>query len=184
MVNYGRLSHMEQSNYSKRTVWIHWVSALLIFGLIYTGINMEHGAHDLKKFTLYRIHFSLGFSVFLLTIWRVFALFKDTRPNPLYPEKSFHQRFILFVHYGFYVVIVWMCISGISSLFLEGIYPALVSGNFADLPEINSDGFHPIMLSHHMVAKLVFLLLIFHILGFFVHLIRKNENTLRRIWMK
>lgn len=175
---------MEQANYSNRTVWIHWLSALLILGLIYTGINMEHGAHDPTKFTLYKVHFSLGFSVFLLTIWRVLALVKDKRADPLYPERSTHQRFILFVHYGFYVVLIWMCISGMSSLFLEGIYPALRSGNFADLPDISSDGFHPIMLSHHIVAKFVFLLLIFHIVGFLLHLIRKKENTLKRIWFK
>ena len=175
---------MEHTNYSKRTVWIHWVSALLIFGLIYTGINMEHGDHDLKKFSLYKIHFALGFTVFLLTIFRVLALLKDQRPTSLYPEKSFHQRFILFVHYGFYVIIIWMCISGMSSLFLEGIFPALQRGNFADLPDISRDGFHPIMLSHHIVAKLVFLLLIFHIVGFVLHLVRKRENTLKRIWLK
>lgn len=170
-----------QSKYSKRTAWIHWVSALLIGGLIYTGINMEHGAHDLKKFFLYKVHFGLGFTVFILTILRVVVLLKDKRPKPLYRSKSIHQKFVYFVHYGFYIVILWMCISGISSLFLEGIFPALQSGLFADLPVINADGFHPIMMSHHIVAKLVFLLLIFHIVGFFMHLIRKRENTLKRI---
>lgn len=170
------------SKYSNRTVWIHWVSALLIFGLIYTGINMEHAIHSPEKFSLYKIHFTLGIIVFLLTNIRVVVLIKDKRPIALYPKKSIHQRFIAFVHYGFYAVIIWMCISGILSLFLEGIYPALVSGNFLDLPEINSDGFHPIMLSHHIIAKFVFLLLIFHVLGFLIHLIRKRENTLKRIW--
>lgn len=168
--------------YSKRTVWIHWVSALLIFALIYTGITMEHADHSTEKFTFYKIHFLLGIIVFVLTILRIGALLKDKRPTTLYPKGSFHQWFISFVHYGFYIVIMWMCISGIASLFLEGIYPALVSGQFTDLPEIRKDGFHPIMLSHHIVAKFVFLLLIFHIAGFVFHLIRKRENTLKRIW--
>lgn len=172
------------SSYSNRTIWIHWVSALLIFGLIYTGINMEHGAHDLRKFGLYKVHFVLGFSVFLLTLLRVIALLKDHRPKNLYPKKSVHQKFISFVHYGFYIVLLWMCISGICSLFLEGIMPSLLSGHFSDLPKISADGFHPIMLSHHIVAKLVFLLLLFHLAGFVIHLIRKRENTLRRIWFK
>lgn len=173
---------MEQQKYSKRTVWIHWVSALLIFGLIYTGINMEHSTHTTEKFTLYKLHFTLGILVFLLTQLRVIALITDKRPITLYPKKSLHQRFIAFVHYGFYVVIIWMCISGILSLFLEGIYPALISSDFSELPEISKDGFHPIMLSHHIVAKFVFLLLIFHVLGFLIHLVRKQENTLKRIW--
>ncbi|MFY0687207.1 MAG: cytochrome b/b6 domain-containing protein [Cyclobacteriaceae bacterium] len=175
---------IETENYSVRTVWIHWVSALLIFGLIYTGINMEHGDHNLQKFNLYKTHFTFGITVFLLTIWRTIALMSDVRPTPLYKEKSFHQRFISFVHYAFYVVIIWMCISGIASLFLEGIFPSLISGKFEELPEIVADGFHPIMLSHHIVAKLVFLLLIFHIVGFMIHLIRKKENTFKRIWYK
>lgn len=173
-----------QATYSKKTVWIHWISALLIFGLIYTGINMETAPHDAHKFSLYKLHFSFGFTVFILTILRVWALLKDERPKALYPKKSVHQRFINFVHYGFYVVILWMCISGILSLFLEGIFRSLQSGLLQDLPEISKDGFHPIMLSHHLVAKLVFLLLIFHIGGFILHLIRKKENTLRKIWFK
>lgn len=173
---------MEKVKYSKQTIWIHWLSALIIFGLIYTGINMENSMHTPAKFSLYKIHFTLGISLLLLTIIRMVALTSDSRPKSLYPEKSIHQKFIKFVQYSFYVVLMWMCISGILSLYFEGIYPALQSGNFSDLPEISADGFHPIMLSHHIVAKFVFLLLIFHVVGFFIHLFRKKENTLKRIW--
>ncbi len=170
--------------YSNRTVWIHWLSALLIFGLIFTGIKMEHESVSEGKFLLYRIHFSLGITVFILTIVRVIALFNDPKPVNLYPKASFRERFRKFVYNGFYLVILWMCISGILSLSLEGILPALKSGNWVDLPEISADGFHPIMLSHHIVAKFVFLLLIFHIGGFLIHLIQTKENTLKRIWFK
>ncbi|GEM_PF-1275707 len=169
--------------YSNRTVWIHWLSALLIFGLIYTGITMEHQTVGASKFMLYQSHFIMGNIVFILTIIRVIALFKDEKPKPLYPKTSFREKFRTFVYYGFYIVLLWMCISGIISLSLEGILPALQSGNWKDLPEINTDGFHPIMLSHHIIAKLVFLLLIFHVAGFLIHLIQKRENTLKRIWL-
>ena len=172
----------QKAKYSKRTVYIHWSSALLIFALIVTGINMENTAHSPEKFTSYKLHFIMGIVVFLLTVIRIVALIRDVRPPSLYKKRSIHNKFIQFIHYGFYIVIAWMCISGILSLFLEGIYPALLSGNFVDLPEINKDGFHPIMLSHHIMAKLVFLLLIFHVAGILVHLVRKKENTLKRIW--
>lgn len=171
-----------KTKYSNRTIWIHWVSALLIFGLIYTGITMEHQSVSEHKFWLYKIHFTIGLIVFILTIIRVIVLFKDEKPKSLYPQKSFREQFRKIVYYGFYIVILWMCISGIISLSLEKIIPALQSGNIADLPEINADGFHPIMLSHHIIAKVVFLLLIFHIVGFLIHLIQKRENTLKRIW--
>ncbi len=171
-------------NYSNRTVWIHWLTSILIFVLIYTGINMEHSELNQSKFDLYRVHFLCGDLVFLLTIVRVFALFKDQRPEPLYEPNNKRAKFIKIVHNGFYVVILWMCISGLISLNLEGIIPALKSGNLADLPDITKDGLTPIMLSHHIVAKLVFLLLIFHIGGFVLHLVQTKENTLKRIWFK
>lgn len=170
------------STYSSRTVWIHWVSALMIFGLIFTGIRMEHQTVSEEKFLLYKIHFLLGSIVFLLTILRVFVLLKDAKPKPLYPKTSLREKFRTIVYYGFYIVLLWMCISGLASLSLEAILPALQSGNWMQLPEISNDGFHPIMLSHHIVAKLVFLLLLFHIAGFVIHTIQKRENTLKRIW--
>jgi cytochrome b561 len=172
------------NNYSNRTVWIHWLTSILIFFLIYTGINMEHTDLNESKFLLYRLHFTAGIIVFILTIIRIFALLKDERPNALYPLKSRRQRFIKFVYNGFYTIIVWMCLSGIISLFVEGIMPSLKSGLLSDLPDINTDGLSIIMLSHHIVAKFVFLLLIFHITGFTLHLIQKKENTLKRIWFK
>lgn len=173
----------EVLTYSKRTAWIHWISSLLIFGLIFTGINMEHAPLNESKFLFYRIHFSLGFLVFILTIIRIIALVKDPKPVSLYPKKSLRERFRKGVYYGFYIVIIWMCVSGMLSLSLEGILPSLQSGNWLDLPDISKDGFHPIMLSHHIIAKLVFLLLIFHLAGFVFHLIQKKENTLKRIWI-
>jgi cytochrome b561 len=172
------------NTYSKRTVWIHWITSILIIILIYTGINMEHMEVSQSKFDLYRVHFASGNIVFILTIIRVFALFKDVRPQPLYPQKTARAKFIKFVHNGFYVVILYMCISGLISLNLEGIVPALKSGNLVDLPEIGADGLTTVMFSHHIVAKFVMLLLLFHIAGFVLHFIQKKENTLRRIWFK
>ncbi|WP_299608475.1 cytochrome b/b6 domain-containing protein [uncultured Aquimarina sp.] len=170
------------STYSNRTVWIHWVSTVLIFGLIFTGIKMEHLSVSAEKYFLYQLHFSMGSLVFLLTIIRIIALFSDTKPKNLYPTTSFREKLRKGVYYGFYLVILWMCTSGFLSLVLEGIVPSLQSGNWKDLPEINADGFHPIMLSHHIIAKMMFLLLLLHIAGFILHLIQKKENTLKRIW--
>ena len=170
--------------YSTRTVWIHWTSTLLIFALIYTGINMETMDVSATKFNYYRMHFICGNLVFLLTILRMFALFKDKRPNSIY-EKGTRMWYLLEgVHYGLYIVILWMCISGILSLNLEGILPALKSGQYTDLPDIGKDGFHPIMLSHHIVAKFVMLLLLGHVGGVILYYLRNKVNTLPRIWFK
>lgn len=167
--------------YNKKTVWIHWVTALLIGASIVTGMNMKEAEHDLGKLTLYRLHFSVGFSIFILTIIRVVVLFKSVKPQALKVKPS-HQFLISFVHYGFYFVLLWMSISGIASLFLQGILPALKSGLLIDLPKINDGNIHPIMLSHKIIAKFVLVLLIFHVGGVIMHFLKKKENTLKRIW--
>ncbi len=172
---------MQQKKYHKYIIWIHWFSALLIFGLIFTGIKMEHQALSIEKFNLYKIHFLLGILVLIATVLRIIAILKYPKPIALYPINSPREKFRNLVYKGFYIILLWMCISGLISLFGEGIFTALQSGKLSDLPEIKEDGFHPIMLSHHVVAKLFFLLLIFHICGVIVHFIQKKENALHRI---
>ncbi len=174
----------QPKTYHKYIVSIHWVSALLIFTLIFTGIKMEHLSVSSNKLLLYQIHFITGTIVFTLTIIRLIVLLKTEKPYKLYNEKSFRERFRQIVYKGFYVFILAMCISGMLSLFLEGIFTAVQSNKVKILPEISADGFHPIMLSHHIMAKIMFLLLIFHITGFVIHLIQKKENTLKRIWFE
>ena len=93
---------MQTKTYSTRTVWIHWLSALLIGGLIFTGISMENEALNAQKFLLYKVHFALGILVFLLTLIRVVALIKDPKPAPLYPSTSFRERFKNLVSKSFY----------------------------------------------------------------------------------
>lgn len=171
----------EITKFSKRTIWIHWVSTLLILVLIYTGINMEELLVSENKFTLYRIHFTMGIAVFIVTIVRIIALFKDERPANLYPQNTIKHKLTKWVQNGFYIIISWLCVSGIISICVEGILPSLKSGDWNLLPEITADGLSPIMLSHHIIVKLFFLLLVFHISGFLLHLIKNKEKTLSRI---
>lgn len=166
--------------YSKRIIWIHWVSTLLIIALSVSGIMMEDTQDKGFKLSLYQFHFVAGILVFLLTILRVNAYFQDARPADLYPSKSFRQKLINFVHKGFYWVILWMCISGIISLFVQNIWQSAISSDVSVLPNVR-ENMSGIMLSHHIVAKFVFLLLIMHVVGAFSHIIQTKENVFKRI---
>lgn len=170
------------SKYSKRIVTLHWISAILIITLIVTGVNMEHAPHNMQTLMLYRAHFSMGTIVFLLTLVRLLALVKDERAQDLYPKGSFRNGLIKFVHYGFYVVILWMTISGLISIFIQGLIGPAISGDPSMLPNMRETGMSVIMISHHLVAKIVMLLLLLHLGGIVSHYIQQKENTLKRIW--
>ncbi|HBI01442.1 MAG TPA: hypothetical protein DDY18_07440 [Flavobacterium sp.] len=166
--------------YSKRIIWIHWISTLLIIGLSVSGVMMEDAKDTGFKLSLYQFHFVAGILVFLLTIMRVLAYFKDARPADLYPSQSFRQKIIHFVHKGFYWVILWMCVSGIISLFVQNLWQSALSSDASQLPNVR-ENMSVIMLSHHIVAKFVFLLLIMHVVGAFSHIIQTKENVFKRI---
>ncbi|MEZ4911581.1 MAG: cytochrome b/b6 domain-containing protein [Saprospiraceae bacterium] len=123
----------------------------------------------------------MGMAVFVLTMIRVIAYFKDPRPEGLYPNGNWRQKLINFVHKGFYWVILWMCISGIISLFVENIIPALQANDASLLPDLTKD-LSAIMLSHHIVAKFVMLFLITHLVGIFSHIFKTKENVFKRIF--
>ncbi len=168
------------NKYSQRIIWIHWVSSVLIIGLIITGVLAEEAPSLTEKFSLYQWHFPMGVAVFLLTILRIIAFFKDPRPTKLYPQGNKRQKLIDFVHKGFYWVILWMCLSGMISLGIENVYPAMAEGNPELLPDLTQD-LSFILLSHHIVAKFVMLLLVMHLAGIFSHMLKTKENVFRRI---
>lgn len=166
--------------YSPRIIYIHWISSVLIIGLIITGILAEEAPTLAEKYGLYQWHFPMGIAVFILTIMRVYAFFKDPRPAKLYPEGNKRQKLIDFVHKGFYWVILWMCLSGMISLVVENVYPAMLAKNPEMLPDLTQD-LSIILLSHHIVAKFVMLFLIMHLVGVFSHIFKTKENVFKRI---
>ena len=87
------------NKYSKRIIWLHWVSAILIIGMAVTGIMMESETNLSFKLRYYQIHFLMGLAVFILTIFRVVAFLKDKRPSELYPNKS-RQKLIHLVRHS------------------------------------------------------------------------------------
>ena len=169
------------NKYSKRIIWIHWISSVLIIALIVTGVMAEE-AHTLyEKYALYQWHFPMGTVVFVLTLLRVIAFFRDQRPDGLFPKGNRRQKLINFIHRGFYWTILWMCMSGLLSLVLKDIYPAMLESNPEALPDLTQN-IGAILLSHHIVAKFVMLFFIMHVVGVFSYMLQKKKNVLKRIW--
>lgn len=60
---------LPQNIYSPRIIWIHWLSSVLIIGLIITGVLAEEAPTLTEKFGLYQWHFPMGIAVFILTLF-------------------------------------------------------------------------------------------------------------------
>lgn len=163
-IKYGTIAQM-----------LHWLSAVLIIGMIPMGLVMARMAEGPAQTGLYRLHVGLGLVVLVLTaariIWRVID------PSPAVPSQITGLRRFVFkgIHVLQYVVLVLMLASGVAILVASGlglapatVVPAAIS---ADLPPVGG---------HAALAKVFLVLLLAH-LGGMIEYQLFHGDTLGRI---
>jgi len=164
--------------YSKGTIVIHWLSLLLILGMIPIGSIMADLPAGPEKIQLYKVHFILGNLIFLLTLLRTWFFFKKPRPAKLETGSSFHNKLVIWIEYSFYWVLIFLALSGIITNITAELGEAVMTGDYNLLP---TDMDFPSLEVHEILVKLLIALLIAHVLGVIMHYLRHKENTLKRI---
>ena len=164
--------------YSKGTIIIHWVSAILILTLFPLGKYMA-GIEPAEKMGLIQIHAFLGIVVLGLTIIRSWLFFKASRPADLKTGSKFNDKLAVWIHNAFYVLLFGIALSGIATMVLGGYSEAISSGN-SDLI-INRSEILPIK-GHGIMTLVLMFLFVMHVIGVVKHYILMKENTLKRIF--
>ncbi|RLD25332.1 MAG: hypothetical protein DRI54_05095 [Bacteroidetes bacterium] len=163
--------------FSKATIWVHWLTAIIILTLFPLGKYMT-GLESGDKMGLIKLHAGLGILVLLLTIYRSFIFFKHERPEDLKTGSKFNDRLAVWIHNAFYFLIIAIGISGVAVLATGGYIDAF-DGNAGlikspeDIPPLKAHGFLSLTL-------MIFLAL--HVLGFIKHYFLTKENTLKRVF--
>jgi len=164
--------------YSKGTIIIHWLSTLLIFGLFFLGLSMED-LELIDKMDLLKPHASLGFLLFILTIIRSIMFFKSKRPVDLKTGSKLNDKLVVGIHNAFYILLLLIGVSGISTMIIGGYADALQTG---DLSLIKPSEELPSLKAHGTLAFLTMALVWIHIIGVIKHFVFTKENTLKRIF--
>lgn len=90
----------------------HWLVALLVLGMLILG-NYMTGVEDLgRKFELFQLHKSFGFTVFCLASLRL--AWRLTQTNPPLPGdlKPYEQVLAHSTHWGLYALLFLMPLAG------------------------------------------------------------------------
>lgn len=178
---------MALRNSDRRWGWpsmsLHWLIAILIFGLLMVGFVMVQLPKSPKYFWVFDLHKSIGITVLALMlvrlVWRLYA----GAPQPV-PGTSALQRWMAnLVHLGLYLMLFIMPIagwlydsaSGLRAMKFFGLFtvPKLIAPN----PQIK-DLAHEV---HVWGAIILTVLILAHIGGALLHHWGQRDRTLYRM---
>ncbi len=160
--------------YGRVSIWLHWISALLIIGLAIFGTVMTRIGAGATQNQMYQFHTTIGVIVLVLTAARLVWRFVD--PWPPAPKELTGGRRQLFKwnHVLLYGVLVVMLASGPAML--------LASGLSLPVQNLTPDMINDVLprTTHDIASKLFMLLFVTHVAGVIMHQ-RDAGNALGRI---
>jgi len=168
--------------YTRTAIALHWLIALIVFGLFPLGFYM----HDLPlspyKLQLYSYHKWAGMTVLLLAVLRV--LWRLThRPPPFVPGLPRWQAFVAHVvHHGLYLLVLAVPVSGWMMSSALG-FPVVWFGvlPLPDLVAKNKELGELLKLVHAVLNYGLLLLVFAHITAALLHHMVDRDGTLARM---
>lgn len=162
--------------WSKPTIALHWLAALLILGMAGAGFVMTSLPVDSPlRHDMARLHTLTGAAVMLLTLARLFFRWRTPAPAPL-PLGPLHQKFVRAVHALLYLVVLLLGFSGLSTA-VRSAWPDYVLGPVPKAPDLS----HLTSRHHHGYLAVAMLVLVgLHLGGALLQQL-KGGDALRRM---
>lgn len=172
---------------SSTTVWLHWIIAIMIIGLLMVGVYMEEN----EVYRLYPIHKSLGVIVFGFVILRVIWRIKNGWPQTIGQQAQLLQLVSKIVHY---VLIIGTVLMPISGMLMSGMGGHGINVFGLELLATNPDPLDPNKVlplneelakaghrMHGVVGNIMFAAIALHIAGALKHHFIDKDGILKRM---
>jgi cytochrome b561 len=163
----------------------HWLSAVLIIGMIFVGIAMVNFIEDAGiRFDLYQMHKTFGFVVLTLIVLRLTWCVFDRRPLPPSSSSLALQRAASALHLFFYIAILSMILTGwlmVSTSLLP--IPVSIFGlfnvPFLTTPDAELEIKYKAL--HHIIGWFLLCAIFIHIAAALKHHFVDKDNVLKRM---
>lgn len=168
------------NHYGSITIFLHWILAILIIGLLTVGLYMTDLPKGPTKFLIYGWHKQIGAIVLVLASFRL--IWHLCNITPMLAIPSLEKYTARAVHGALYILAIAMPLSGWLMTSAAG-YSISFFGLF-DLPSLiapNDAYRHFFRGSHTWIAYSLIILIIFHTLGALKHHFIDKNNILKRI---
>lgn len=172
----------ERLEYSAVSKWLHWATAIIIFGLIPVGFILDDLPEGRVQNLGYDLHRSFGFVVLCLALLRLAVRGLFGAPAAYAGLTPFEQRASYFVHRALYALIILTPLLGWAA---TSAYPVKIPIFWLfDLPPLapESERLSKILFkAHEFSAIAIMLLLVAHIGGALMHRVIKRDGVLDRM---
>lgn len=173
---------MEQADsYHVFSKIIHWVTALLILGLLFIGFYMSTLAFSEDKLSLYGWHKSFGLLVLILAGVRVVWHVVKRKPAPLSTHKKWEHLVARSVHIFLYLALFIMPLSGWVMSSAGDFTVKFFGYHMPDLTQKNESLFNSSRELHEILAYILLLIIGLHMVGALKHHFVDRDTTLCRI---
>ncbi|MGH1377915.1 MAG: cytochrome b/b6 domain-containing protein [Alphaproteobacteria bacterium] len=173
---------MEQTqSYHVFSKVIHWITALIILGLLFIGFYMVALDFSESKLSLYGWHKSFGLLILLLVAVRIIWGLVKRKPRPLDTHKKWEHVLAKVAHIFLYFALFAMPISGWVMSSAGDFTVKFFGVNVPDLMQKNEGVFNTSRYVHEILSFLLLAVIGAHMLGALKHHFIDKDNTLRRM---
>ncbi|MEL6643798.1 MAG: cytochrome b/b6 domain-containing protein [Pseudomonadota bacterium] len=163
-------------------VALHWLMALMILMALAAGgfflANMPADSPD--KVAGLGGHMIFGMAIGVLLILRLVTRIRSTHPPHATTGHDLLDRLGHWTHWGFYLLIAGMVLTGLTTALGLGLFPIVYGGSAETLPPELAT-FAP-RLAHGFIALLLAGLIALHIAAAIYHQAVLKDGLLRRMW--
>ena len=161
---------------------LHWLTALLVLGLIGVGLWLVDLPLSVTKLLAFAWHKWIGLVVLVLTVLR--CLWRWYRPPPPLPDTvtAWHRRLSAVSHGLLLTLLLAMPISGWLMSSAGGV--TVYWFGYVELPDLVARDqltFGMLRLLHHQLAWLLIAVLVIHVLAVVHHDVVRRDGIFRRM---
>lgn len=168
---------MKVESYNRTSQIFHWVSALLIIGLLVFGTVMVRlDPSSPLKTTMYRSHVIIGMVTLVITLGRIVWLFVGKRPSAL-EMPGWEKQAFTWNHRLLYLFMLVVIFSGIGMLLQSGLSLPPTGFTPADIQDVAARQ------GHGIFTKVLLALFVMHVGGVFYYQFTKGD-TLGRMGLR
>jgi superoxide oxidase len=164
------------------TIAFHWVTVILVLGLLTTAIWSLQSHDDVLKVLLLRIHRSLGVTVWTVTVLRL-VWRKTNAKLPPFPDDmtAIHRTIVQTSEYCLYALLAVQPITGFGAMLTRGRSFTLFWGHVPPLIKHYPTVEAVLFSLHRSGAWTLGILITGHAVNALVHYFVLRDNTLQRM---